>query len=164
MGEFVDNHPIVLFSVGVALLGIGIWVGKINSDRSTFKDFIKEVRGKLDQIIFHLIPDTVVSSTSPTRLTELGVKISKIIDARYIAEQLAMKLQEDVKDRTPYEIQEFCNSYMINKFEPIPEQFAKLRNCAYQEGIQIESVHRVISIELRDKLLELEGYTVDHLD
>ena len=157
---------IVLASIGAiaTLIKIGEWKGKVDTDRDSFKNFMGEIRNKLDKLIFHLIPDTVVSSASPTRLTELGKSVSNMINATNLAEQLAVELEKEVVGKSPYEIQEFCNDYMINKFEPSPDQIIKFGNCAYEKGIQVESVSRVISIELRDKLLELSGYTVAHLD
>lgn len=157
---------IFLASIGAiaTLIKIGEWKGKVDTDRASFKSFMGEVRSKLDKLIFHLIPETVVSSASPTRLTELGKSISELINATELAEQLAVELEKEIAGKSPYEIQEFSNDYMINSFKPSPEQILKFGNCAYEKGVPVESVHRVISIELRDKLLELEGYTQANLD
>ena len=152
MGALVDNHPLVVFFIGAAILSIGVWVGGVNADRKDFKGFMKDVRKDLNKIISLLAK--VEKKDSPTTLTALGNDISRMINAKVIAKNLSVKLAEKVKTMTPYEIQEFCADYISNDFKPSPDELVSLGNCAYKKGLPIESVYRVIVIELRDKLLE----------
>lgn len=143
--------PAVLAVISV-LVTIGIWIGSVNSDRTKFNEFIKEVRSKLDKILDRL-PPLAVSSGSPLRLTEFGDKIAKQIDAERWSDQLASKVATEVKNKTPYEIQEFCLTY-VQELEVSPEQNEVLHNCAYENGLEAKVVRRVLGIVLRDKLLK----------
>ena len=59
----------------------GKWQGEVDNDRNNFKEFIKEVRSDVKEILSRL-PAKPISSSSPIRLTELGERISKKIDAK----------------------------------------------------------------------------------
>ena len=90
------------------------------------------------------------------RSTESGERISDCVDGKTLADRLAHELLEKVKDRSAYEVQEFCGKYMQEEFEPTPGQFTKFGDCAYENGVKVEQVKEVIVIELRDILLALK--------
>lgn len=68
-------------SVTLATIGFtfkfGKWYGEVNSDRSNFKDFMYEVRTRLDKIFERLPPPPPLTTGSPIRLTDLGQRISR---------------------------------------------------------------------------------------
>ena len=63
----------------VAVIGlvfaVGIWKGKVDSDRTNFKDFMKEVRDDIKTILSRLQTPEATRS-SPLRLTDFGKDLS----------------------------------------------------------------------------------------
>ena len=147
-------NPIAVIGAISAILGIGIWVGSVNSDRKSFKNFMEEVRRDIKEILERLPPKTVTGS-SPLSLTELGKTISEHIDAQRIANELAGVLSEDLQDKSYYDIQERCTDFITNEFKPSPAQDKIIRESAYEHGVKIEQVKDVIAIELRDAVIEI---------
>ena len=39
----------LLVAGAVCVLAVGIWLGKVNADRSSFKEFMSQIRQELDQ-------------------------------------------------------------------------------------------------------------------
>ena len=148
----------------------GIWIGKVNSDRQNFKEFmakvredfkevrndIKEVRNDIKEIFARLGPNLTTKS-SPTRLTEFGKTVAECVDAESITEQLAKKIQEDVKGKTNYQIQNYCEEYIRDEFEPSEETVLRFEECAFENGLKIQQINIVLALELRDRLLEMQG-------
>ena len=110
---------------------------------------IKEILARLDP--------KVSTNLSPTRLTEFGKRVSVCVDAKGITEQLAKKVQEEVKGKTNYQIQTYCEEYIQDKFEPSDETDLLFEKCAFENGIKIQQINIVLAIELRDRLLEMQG-------
>ena len=88
---------------------------------------LKEVRDKLDRILLR-DPSSVIESSSPLGVTHLVESVSETIEAELLVEVHANKIFHDFKDRTPYEIQEYCmvhvrsdkslgNTYEVAKFQ-----------------------------------------------
>ena len=143
-------------TVGVALVGIGIWVGAVNGDRAAFKTFMDEVRRDIKEILQRL-PPVAVTRDSPLRLTELGLGISEELGAQTIAEELARGLRERAQDLPAYDVQEMCFTYIQDEYSPPIEVDAMIKECAYNHGVDREQVLRVIAVELRDLLLGVTG-------
>ena len=122
---------VLLLTVGGIILKFGKWTGEVNSDRDRFNKFIKEVRDDIKTILSRIPPSVVVGS-SPLRLTELGGKISKEIHAKEWAKEIANDLIESVKNKQPYEIQETCNQYIDDDFDPDDDLNIKLNASAYE--------------------------------
>ena len=142
----------VAIAVGGLIFGAGKWVGAVNSDRTSFNEFMKEIRDDVKKILDRL-PSQAVSSGSPLQLTELGRTISARIGGLSIAEELAAKMREQAGGKQAYEIQEICFDYVLKRYEPPEEQEALIKECAYENGIDLEQVMKVIAVELRDFLL-----------
>ena len=87
------------------------WKGEVNTDRTHFKEFMQEIRKKIDQI-FDRLPLTVSVGQSPIRLTDLGKVISKELDAPTWAGRLAIIVEDRVKGKEAYDIQEYCFEYV----------------------------------------------------
>ena len=160
-----ESNPVwilVFLAVATGVYKIGKWVDRKDSDGETFNKFMDEVRDTLAEIdkniksIFLRLNPDVVKRGSPIQLTELGVRVSQSISATLIAEDIISGLDVDFVNMTDYELQEFATNYAQTKFNPEPKLAVLLSDCAFQEGIPIESVYAVIGIELRDKLIELK--------
>lgn len=147
-----EIHPSFYAIALTAIVGFAVWVGRMTEFKSTTKDFVKEIRDKLDEI-FERLPPRPVSTSSPLRLTKLGEEISRTLNLSSWADRTAADLRDRIDDKSAYEIQEFCFSYMRDEFKPDPEQDAQIKDCAFENGIDIQGVLDVLAIELRDRLL-----------
>ena len=154
MTEWINNPVVVVAVLSVAglIFATGQWVGRVNSHVSGVSALLKEIRSDIKQILSRL-PPIAVAGDSPLRLTDLGESVSKTLDAKRWAGQIASTLSERPSDEPPYEIQDFCFRYVKQELKPIPEQDAQLRMCAYENGIELDKVLDVLAIELRDALL-----------
>lgn len=130
------------------------WKGEVNADRASFKEFMREIRDKIDKI-FDRLPPVVAIGRSPVRLTELGQTISKEIEAPAWAGRIAAAVEDRVKGCEAYDIQDFSFSFVDGELQYSPDERRAIRKCAYEHGVSEEQVHRVLGIELRDKLLTL---------
>ncbi len=136
-----------------ALLGIGIWIGGVNSDRENFKEFIREVREDIKKILRRLPPRTI-EGASPLRLTELGRAISKELDAGKWAREVAPSVQCDADDA--FGIQQLSFEYAKQEDSFSPAMVRAIRKSAFEHGIEEEQVRQVLALELRDVLLQQE--------
>lgn len=61
----------------------GVWVGKVNSDKTSFKELMSEIREDIKAIredinnIFSRLPPILISSGNPMKLAEMGEKVSE---------------------------------------------------------------------------------------
>lgn len=148
--------PWVWVAAGLSVMGatfaVGKWYGSVNSDRSVFKDFIKEVRNDIKEILKRL-PMPVTSKSSPIQLTDFGRTVSECLRAGEIADQLAVQLKEKMQGLSAYDVQEECLRYVNNLYEPPKHIEDRIKDCAYQNGVKRSEVLRVLAVELRDRLL-----------
>ena len=143
---------VLLFAAVGTIFGFGLWKGRVDSDRASFKEFMKEVRNDIKEILRRL-PSHTLAGSSPLRLTDLGKSISERLDAPALAQDLAPLLQQRIKGKTPYEIQEMCFDYIRHEYKPPDEVEALIKTCAYDNGIDRGQVVDVLAVELRDRLL-----------
>ena len=143
-----------LLSVAAGVIfAFGQWKGKVDSDRASFKEFMKEVRNDIKEILRR--SSHTLAGSSPLRLTDLGRAISERLDAPALTQTLAPLLQERIKGKTPYEIQEICFDYIRHEYKP-PDKIEELiKTCAYDNGIDRGQVVDVLAVELRDRLLAM---------
>ncbi|MCY4156723.1 MAG: hypothetical protein OXF66_04710 [Gammaproteobacteria bacterium] len=160
MQEWLDSPLIIVaFIAAISALGtIFIWVGRVNADRETFKEFITEVRGKLDSI-FRLIAGGTVGAGSPTQLTDLGREVSREISAKEWAKKHADVLAGEAEGKKPFDIQDFSFNYVFNRHKPTADDLSLWKESAYQHGLDVSQVKNVLMVELRDALLEKFGLT-----
>ena len=156
----------ISFSLGVTVITLvyryGLWKGAVDSDREGFRNFMAEVRADIKEILTRL-PPVPVTVNSPTILTNYGMKISDTVDAKAWAKAEAGKLITQVKGKEAFEIQNVAFQY-ANEFEPSLDLLRKMSACAFENGTELESVRKVMGVELRDvllKLLELQQSSLD---
>ena len=160
-----DFNPLwitVVIGVAAVLVLAGRWIGHVNADRSSFKEFIAEVRSDIKAILVKLSP-AVVSSGSPLRLTELGRKISAGVNAKEIAQGLVAVVLPKVEGESAYDIQAYCFAF-LDDCDLLGPKIDEIKQCAFENGLEQSLVRRVIAVELRDLLLaELLGGGPDQL-
>ena len=156
--------PIVtaIIAAAGALLGIGIWVGTITTNVKTLKGFMSEIRDDIKKI-FERLPAPTTASNSPIRLTELGTQISEKLDAKAWATAEADKLFGKTEGADALGIQETAFDHAQN-FEPPDELLGKMRDSAFERGVDLDGVRDVLGVELRDVLLDRRGIHLSSLD
>lgn len=158
------NNPLIFIVVGLAALGaiwkLGNWMGRQDEFSKTVGKSIETIQSDIKKIFRVLSEGKTIESSSPLRLTDLGKSISKFLDAAAWAERIADEIVENVQDKNPYGIQTYCFE-LVKKDEFLSEETRKkVEDAAYNNGIEIDKVERVLAIELRDvllKRLELES-------
>ena len=152
----------VSIAIGVRIFRLGKWVGEVDKDRDSCNSFIGEVRVDIKKI-FERLPSTAIASDSPIRLTDLGKKISKHINATDWAMSEAEKLFERSEGMDSFEIQNLSFEHAKN-YEPTDELLKNMREAAFDSGINLDGVKEVLGVELRDCLLAKYGKAHESLD
>lgn len=157
-------HWAVIITAVLALIAfifkIGTWKGgvdkhmkSVDSHMKTVADFMAEVRADIKNILGRLGPATVQPG-SPMSLTVLGFEVSQDVGAAKWAESQAQLYTSKVKDMQAYDIQAFALEHAeVHKYDEKME--ARIKQCAYERGIQRDQVIKVLAIELRDRLLSI---------
>lgn len=150
------STPVIVTAVVVvasAFIGVGVWIGRVNSDRASFKEFMQEIRSDIKRI-FERLPPATIAGQSPIRLTELGKKIADEIGAEELVSPHVVGIGSKAKDKIEYEIQEMCFKFideMYPTLTPLPK--AKIQTAAYDNGIDVGQVLDVLRVVLRDAVL-----------
>ena len=155
---------IVLLVLIAAVFKFASWYGEVNIDRKRFDQstegahqVLEEIRKDIKKILDKL-PLVPTTHGSPIRLSEPGERISKDIDAKAWAEEESQKLIGQSMGMTPYQVQELSFEH-AKAFEPDDALLVKMQQSSFETGIDLEGVRRVLGVELRDRLLELNGLT-----
>ena len=155
LGHMLAAGAVHLAAVVTGLMKFATWKGGVDQHRneinSTLRDFMAEIRDDIKTILGRL-PSPSVAGGSPLRLTDLGRQISRTLELSEWADRTAAQLRDEAINKSAYEIQEFCFRY-VREFTPDAEQDAKIKDCAFENGIDVASVLDVLAVELRDRLL-----------
>ncbi len=152
----------ISIAIGIRIFRLGRWVGEVDKDRDSCNSFIDEIRSDIKRI-FERLPSTAVASDSPIRLTDLGKKISKHLNANDWAKSEADKCFDKSKGMDSFEIQKFPFDY-AQEYKPNDELLRKMRAAAFETGIDLDGVQKVLGVELRDCLLAKHSRVRDSLD
>lgn len=134
------------------------WTAVVDADRDQFRDFMKEIRDDIKEIFKRLPGEPLEKVTSPISLTDYGKRLSQSINALEITDLLITRVTKAVEGFNAYQIQEYCFSFskdelLIELKENHADLFDKIHEVAFEEGIEVEKLTRVIALELRDKIL-----------
>lgn len=143
-------HAVIAAST---LIGIGIGIGKVETDRRNFNGFINEIRNDIKEI-FRRLPSKPLAETNPLSLTDKGRKMLSEIDGETWARNLSQTLIDKVSGMDEYQIQEFCFKFVQEKLELTNQQEAIIRKCAYQNASNKEETLKVLAVAVRDNILE----------
>ena len=150
-----DFNPLwitVILAVLGIVFGIGTWVGRVNSDRKIFREFIQTIEGKLEKILERL-PPLLFQPGSPTRLTDFGQTIADAVGAGSTARRLADSLVTEAEGMSQYDVQQLCFTSLGN-CTLTDDETENFKQCAFENGVSEADVRKVIAIVLRDLLLE----------
>ena len=168
MSEFANDVLSSPLPWIVALVGVGIWVGKVNERTSAVSNVMIEIRNelrtivqKVEQVLLRV--DCGVARGSPLQLTEVGKSMSETLGSTAWAEAKALDLFEQARGMGPYDVQEFSKKFVTDEFKPDAEMESAIdaemesaiKACAYEHGLQRNDVLQVLAVELRDQLLAL---------
>ena len=118
---------------------------------------MEEIRIDIKNILDRL-PLLPTTNAGPIRLSEPGERISKDIDAKAWAEEETQKLIGQSRGMTPYQVQELSFDH-AKAFEPDDALLVEMQQSSFETGIDLEGVRRVLGVELRDRLLQLNDLT-----
>jgi len=152
--------------VGLIVLAVVLtnWITKVNFTRSTLVSFIEEIRGDIKEIFRRLPAETALSS-SPITLTELGQQVAEEIKVDSWLNKYVGNVQKQISpDTNPYEIQDVCFRYadeqLMEELTRVAEtnksaSFIKadIELSAYNHGLTLDKVTRVVGVKLRDQIL-----------
>ena len=149
------NTPLIVIAV-LAVLGVlykfARWQGTVDTDLTTIKGFMAEIREDIKKI-FHRLPPSPVASGSPMRLTDFGENIARKFGAFEWAGKLAPRLVDKARGKEPFEVYDFSKEYVSSHWKE--KWWRKVMECAYEEGTESGNVLAVMSVVLRDELLKL---------
>ena len=152
MSEWNPVYILAGLAVVGALLGIGKWIGAVNTDRESFKEFMNEIRADIKKI-FQRLPPSPVTGNSPLRLTDFGKEIADKFGAFEWARELAPELVDGVRGKEPFEVDEFSRKYVNDNWTTRWRR--KVMECSYEMGTGMNNVLTVMSVVLREELLRL---------
>ena len=160
MSEWLNTPQVIVASVALlSLLGglvyllwrVARWTGSVDSTLSDLTENVREIRADIKRLFSALPPPPVVGS-SPLRLTEFGEEIAASMNAKEWASGLKPELWPEAAGKEPFEVDEFCRDYVQKK---LPEEWRrKIAKCAYEFGIDRDGVEKVLTVVLREELLQ----------
>ena len=152
MADWLNTPLIVIVVIAVvgAIFAVGKWVGSVNTERSSFKEFIKEIREDIKKIL-GLLPPAPASASSPLTLTEYGEELSGKLGAVNWAQLIAKTVLAEVRGKQPFEIHNYCKDF-VSKISS--EKHPGIFKLAYENGITDEHMKIVLAIVLRDELFQ----------
>ncbi len=138
----------------------------LRKNASSILAVVKKVE-KINETLINRYGKDVTRIDSPVSLSDYGIQLSQKIDAPSIVTEYAPKLTQKAKEKhmNRYQIQK--NSFTLAKqalenLEKIDKKrFDRLANLAYEEGIEIESLIKILGLELRDEVLKSVNRTAD---
>ena len=147
MTGWTEINPVWILA-GLALIGaigsciwrVSAWHANVNSDRENFKEFMERVEGKIDTLIGNIgrLIDwqggPALERGSPLKLSEVGQKILDALDIPAMAKELAPKVKPKVEGKVPYDIQEFCFTYIRDEYDLPPEAEKRIKEYVYGSG------------------------------
>ncbi len=130
-----------------------------NLERTTA--ILERTTASVSKQIAGLSGQQYTEASSPMSLNSRGKELSKEMDAARIASRYRAKLVDKAKDENggPYQIQESCFDCAADEIlkdleEKDKTTYRHLTDIAYNEGVQIEVLMRIVGLVLRDQVLQ----------
>lgn len=147
----------MVIAVGHILWKVARWTHQTDQGLKDLPKAVKRIQKDLATVknrvekLFDRIPPQPVAGSSPMELTEFGEKIAEALEAKGWAEGLRDDIFDEVDGMEPYEVDEFCASYVRERLTP--EWQKKVAACAYEFGIDRSGIESVMRVVLRRELL-----------
>ena len=183
---------IVIVVVGILFWKVPVWKTRIEGRIENIEDRIKSIEVRLDKVeirlddlykrlddlnkrfgdLYKLIASSIdrseIQSSSPLKLTDYGTTISEKVGADQIADHYAQQLLGSVESLNPYQVQEYCFKYCeINLMSDLKDEckqsYENIYSVAYEDGIELNKITRVIAIKLRDAIFSIQGTSQKYL-
>ena len=126
-----------------------------DTDRSTLKGFMEEIRADIKKILQALPPPRTAVGVIPAQLTEFGQEVAAKVDADGWAPLESRSILDDAAllDMEPYQIEAFCERYVKEQSQKGGLVQEKVQRAIYEFGIDMERALPVLRIPLRNALL-----------
>ncbi len=143
-------------------------VEKVETSIDTIKTDLQYLKGFVE--LFRQNNNPFAKSHSPISFTEIGKKVSLDLHLETIIanhwQNIQSKLEEKLTlDSNPYDIQ--VESFKIGEnYQTIvtKEELAKIKQHAFKEGLNIGNYSILFGIIIRDKYLQLNGFSASDVD
>jgi len=135
---------------------------EIRTEMSEVRMEISEVRGDNQGIRTNLyavmqnLSLPVTMTESPVKLTEYGESIAQEFDAPTWAITAAEQLRLSTEGMPEWKLYEQCVQFVQDQMN-IEATADRMKEVAYNKGIEVAKVHTVLSVVLRDRLLALRA-------
>lgn len=163
---------IIIIVVPFLFWKIPVWKTRIEEKIENIEEKIEKLESRYEnifQILVGAVGQPLVKSNSPLTLTDYGITISEKINAGGVAKVYAERLFPEIKNLNAYQIQEYCFEYCKNSLLDDlklanPGQYETIHTVAFEDGIEINKITRVIAIQLRDAIFSMSGTLHEDLD
>lgn len=157
--DWVKLAEVLLIVVVAGVLIVFIWMlhgwtRRVNDDRTVFKHFMEKIDKKIEEI-FERLPKLALGSGSPIKLTDFGELLASEINAKEWAPRLwdSAEMKSRVSGKSNYEIQTLCLEYTTNELQYGKDELELMGKCAFDNGVELEVVKRVLGVVLRDQII-----------
>ena len=159
--EFVVDKVAALEKTTAALeKTTEIVVNKVDALEKTTA-ILENTTTSISKQVLGLSGQRYTEASSPMSLNDRGRELSKEMGAAEIASKYRAKLVDKARDEDggPYQIQENCfdcaaNEILSDLKEKDKRTFRHLTDIAYNEGVQVEILMRIVGLVLRDQVLQ----------
>lgn len=162
--ESIIGLVIFLFILGV---GWGSLKKAVSHIENTLDKDIKPDLKDISRKVAVLWADKYAPASSPRQLNDLGKNILNDSGIKIIVDEKKEQLIELVKKSSPsnaYDAQKAIEDVMTHFPEHFPETVNRLKEGAFKEGADINSLLYVGSIYLRNEIFSDLGFKIDDLD
>lgn len=158
MPEWITDIRAII-AIVAAVGGIGYWIGQVNTDRKSFKEFMKELKNDVGEIrndiksILSRLSPPIVAGKSPIQLTEYGKELAEKASMHQVASRLAPILLDSIGDFETFEVHDFCLNYARSELPETEER--QVSKGAFEAGASKDDIRLILAILLRNELLRL---------
>ena len=153
MPEWFINWVQTPLIVTTALVVFAL-VWKASAWKTVVDGFMKDIGKKVDKLLNRL-PEPTTAPGSPRKLTDFGAGIAREVKAFHWAKTVSRRHAAEVRGKTPYEIDELSKKFVTDTFERSASFTQRLSHCAYEHGIEISEVIKVVEVVLREEFLSM---------
>ena len=162
------NNPMFWIILGILvffLWKVPTWKTNIENRLSAVEKAVDNLSDKMDEIYSVIIRQfgrTVEKIDSPVTLSEYGKELFDLVDAEKIVNGYAEKMYNETQGMNAYKVQDYCFTFCKEKLMDDLEannkdQSEKMAVVAFDQGINMEKITRVVGIALRDRVLQMGG-------